>query len=75
MLLQEYLNKLQSQKSKTGSQVFNYLTDKKEGGDFGAKDQGFNANQQQILEDTEEVKLIYFRIYMYVLIFNIYIFV
>lgn len=54
MFLQEYLTRLQAQKSGSGAQAFDFLSESKKSS-AGDIDSGFTSAQMQILDDTEEV--------------------
>jgi hypothetical protein len=51
---QEYLTRLQAQKSGSGAQAFDFLSESKKSS-AGEIDSGFTSAQMQILDDTEEV--------------------
>mmetsp|Transcript_23897 Transcript_23897/g.35070 ORF Transcript_23897/g.35070 Transcript_23897/m.35070 type:complete len:310 (-) Transcript_23897:102-1031(-) len=50
----EYLSRLQAQKSGSGAQAFDFLSNEKKSG-LAEVDTGFTAAQMQILDDTEEL--------------------
>ena len=55
-LWQEYLRRLQAQKSGSGAQAFDFLSESKKPSGVGEVDTGFTSAQMQILDDTEEVR-------------------